>query len=315
MEQSLETGPPPAPLRPRAAFEAAGFFAVLLALTLPDLLAQARSPTLGLAWSELCTMLLPALVAAAGSNLRPAPYLGLDRPRPAAVLLGALLGAAGFLAANGILALWVMVLPRSILDLFPDVSRIFEGPPLERTATVAVAVLLAPLCEETAFRGYLQRTLLRDLGPGRAVGLVALLFAARHLDPVRFPALTALGALFGWLSWRGGSLWPAIAGHLANNALATTLSLLAPPGASPPTRPTLWDALSLLAVGGAGVVALAAAFEKVAPAAPAGGEELPRRDPADPSFKFRLGRVPRPLLAAASAGLLALFALLFASAP
>jgi len=316
LEPTLEQAPPPGPTPTRPAWaEALGFFAVLFALAVPDLLAQARSRTLGLAWSEICTMLLPALVAAAGSNLRPAPYLGLDRARPAAVLLGALIGAAGFVAATGVLALWVMMLPRPFLDLFPDVTRIFEGPPLERSMTVVVAVLLAPLCEEAAFRGYLQRTLLRGLGPGRAVGLAALFFAVRHLDPVRFPALAALGALFGWLAWRGGSLWPAIAGHAANNALATALALVAPAGTSGPPRPTLWDALPPLAVGGAAVVALAAAFRKAAPLPTAPGLELPRRDLADLSTAFRLGRVPGLLVAAASTGVIALLALLLTGAP
>ena len=285
---------------------------MLLVLLLPDLLAQASSRVLGLAWSELFTMLLPAVLAAAGSNLRPARYLGFDRLRPLPTALGALLGLAGFVAANGVMALWVMVLPRRVLEWFPDVGRIFEGPPLARAVVVAVAGLLAPLCEEAAFRGYLQRTLLRAAGPASAITATALLFALRHLDPVRFPALALLGALFGWLAWRGGSLWPAIAAHAANNAAAIATALFAGSGAAALSRPTLREAIAPLLVGGAAALGLAAAFRAAAPQAP--GADLPLRNPANPSTRFRLQLVPGGLLLAVAAGLAGLLALLVWSA-
>ncbi len=285
---------------------------MLLVLLLPDLLAQASSRVLGLAWSELFTMLLPAVLAAAGSNLRPARYLGFDRPRLVPTALGALLGLAGFVAANGVMALWVMVLPRRVLEWFPDVGRIFEGPPLARAVVVAVAGLLAPLCEEAAFRGYLQRTLLRAAGPASAIAATAVLFALRHLDLVRFPALALLGALFGWLAWRGGSLWPAIAAHAANNAAAIASALFAGSGAVALARPTLREAIAPLLVGGVAVAGLAAAFRAAAPQAP--GADLPLQNPADPSTRFRPQLVPGGLLLAVAAGLVGLLALLAWSA-
>jgi membrane protease YdiL (CAAX protease family) len=314
LEPTPETPPPGAPTRsaPGRA-EALAFYGVLLVLVLPDLLAQASNRVLGLAWSELFTMLLPAAVAAAGSNLRVARALGLGRARPLPIALGALLGAAGFLAANGVMALWVMVLPDRLLEVFPDVGRIFEGGPVARAVVIAVAVLLAPLCEEAAFRGYLQRTLLGAMRPAWAIAITALLFAARHLDPVRFPALILLGALFGWLAWRSGSLWPAVAAHAANNALAAGLALLGVGGDAALARPTLVEALGPLLVGGAVTAGLAAAFRSIAPA-PAGPDAVARRDPGDPSTRFRAHLVPRAMWAAALAGAAALFALLASSA-
>ena len=302
---------PPAPARtPPGRPEAAAFFAVLLVLVLPDLVAQTSSRVLGLAWSEIFTMLLPALVAAAGANLRAARYLGFHRPRLLPVALGALLGGAGFLAANGVMALWVMVLPARALEWFPDLGRIFEGPPLARAVIVAIAGLLAPLCEEAAFRGYLQRTLLRAVGPASAIGITALLFAVRHLDPVRFPALALLGALFGWLAWRGGSLWPAIAAHAANNAVAIAVALVAGAGEAAIPRPTLGEALLPLLVGGAAVAGLAVAYRLATSAEATGAAALPLRDATDPSTRFRPRLVPGALVAAAGAGLVGLLLLL-----
>ena len=61
-----------------------------------------------------------------------------------------------------------------------------------------------------------------------AIGLSAVAFAAVHLDPVRFPALLFLGVLYGWLSWRTGSVWPSVLAHAVNNAAATALAVAWP---------------------------------------------------------------------------------------
>ena len=291
--------PPPMPLPEKAPDparkSALAFFAVLLLLLLPDMLAQGVSPAFGLAFGELFTMLLPALAAAAGSNLRPGPYLGFTSARPLPILFGALLGAAGFVAANGVMALWVIALPHSVLDRFPDVAQIFHGTHLTTVAVTLSAVILAPLCEEAVFRGFLQRTLALRHRPAAAVTLAATLFAVRHLDPVRFPALLLLGILFGLLSWRAGSLWPAIAAHAVNNVAAASLALWARPTGVESTMPTVRMALSSLFIGGATVALLVFWFWRTTPAPPALQGPLPLRDPQDPSIQFRLHRLPRSL--------------------
>jgi hypothetical protein len=287
---------------------ALAFFVVLLLLVLPDLVAQGSSRLLGLAWSELFALLLPALVATAGCNLRAGRYLGLDRPRPLPVALGALLGGAGFLAANGVMVAWVAVLPRRVLDAFPDVARLFEGSLTLRVVVTLVAVVVAPFCEEAAFRGHLQRTLSRAVGPAAAIGLTALLFAVRHLDVVRFPALVLLGAVFGWAAWRSGSLWPAVAAHLTNNALASTLAL-GGAGAGNAEVPTLAQAFWPLALGGAALALVASGYRLATPSPPAPAEAIALRDPLDPSTRFRPDRVPPGLAVAILVGLATLSAL------
>jgi hypothetical protein len=315
------TLPEPAPPAPPAApgadpsrKSALAFFAVLLLLLLPDLVAQGASPTLGLAWSELFTLLLPAVMAAAGANLRPAAYLGFARPRPLPLLLGLLLGIAGFVAASGAMSLWVNLLPRRVLELFPDVARIFVAPPLARVAVTLTAVLLAPLCEEAVFRGYLQRTLALRRTPAAAVALAAALFALRHLDPVRFPPLALLGGLFGWIAWRTGSIWPAVAAHVANNAAAAAVALLAPPAGPVVPLPTPAEAVAPLVLGGTAVALLGAWLQGATPGPPPPEAALQLRDPSDPSVRFRLGRLPPRLVQLAGLGLLLLWVLVAASA-
>ncbi|HYD41082.1 MAG TPA: type II CAAX endopeptidase family protein [Anaeromyxobacter sp.] len=300
---------PPAPARPTPA-AAIGFFTVLLALVLFEGLAQLASPVLGLAWSELFTMLLPALVAAAGSNLRVVPYLGLGRPRALPVALGALCGVAGYFAAAGLAGLWISILPRELAERFPDVSRIFRGPVPVQVTITALAAGLAPVCEEAAFRGYFQRTLARASGPGVAIAATGVLFAARHLDPLRFAPLVLLGILFGWLSWRAGSLWPAIAAHAANNGVgaATVLSgLVAPETAQADV--SVGGQVTVLLAGAALLAPIALLYRRATPAPPPADACVEPREPALPTTRFLPWLVPTPLQWAVVAGVVTLLAL------
>jgi hypothetical protein len=217
------------------------------------------------------------------------------------VVLGLLCGAAAFPVANGLMALASAALPESWVRQF-DLSRLFQGPILERAGIALVASLLAPLCEEAAFRGYVQSALFTRRRPGAAIVLSALLFALMHLDPVRFPAVLALGAFFGWLAWRAGSLWPAVAAHAANNGIGSALVLLV--GVEPDLgAPVVGQALFLVAAG-AGVLALFAALYRRATPAPPASEALGvRLDPADPSVRFRWFKVPPSPLALGALGL------------
>jgi membrane protease YdiL (CAAX protease family) len=297
--------PPPAPARKSAL----AFFGVLLALWVPGALAQAATLPLGLAWTEVFAFLLSALVATAGSNLRAAPYLRLGRVRPAALALGGLAGAAGYLFAGSLLALTQRMFSPRVVEAF-DPGRLFEGSRPERLALAAVATLLAPVCEEIAFRGYVQTTLGLRRGPAAAIAGSAVLFALLHMNPVLFPALAVLGAVFGWLAWRAGSIWPAVLAHAVNNAI--TSSSVFGDRTPPPDSPPLSAVAVTLAVGAVGLLVVVAAFRAATsePAPLAGAIVL--RDPGDPSIRFTLARVPPRLLAATVLGATLLAALLVA---
>ncbi len=302
---------------PARAKSALAFFGVLLLIFLPGLLAQAVQRSIGLAWTEVFAFLVPALVATAGSNLRPIRFLRLSAPRASLVALGGLVGAAGYLFAGAVMAAAERLLPQEWVSAF-DVTAVFDAPRWERAALFALATLVAPACEEIAFRGYVLTALAQRHRPAAAISGAALLFALMHLDPVRFPPLLLLGAVFGWLAWRAGSVWPAVAAHAANNAIASALVLAAGPRAKavPP-----WSAVvGSLALGAAALAMLLAGYRAATPRPPAPGEAIELRDPADPSLRFSWERVPTRLRTAALAGLalllpLAVFAMLLAASP
>ena len=299
--------PPPAPPRKSGL----GFFAVLLSLYgVLGTAAQAASPVLGLAWSQAFALLLPAVVAASGSNLRPARALQLAR-RPAvpALALAPVLGAAAFVVAGATMQLTSLVLPARWLEIF-DVAKLFERPPLERAALSLAAATLAPFCEEVAFRGWVLTALRTRYSATSAIALSGLLFAIMHLDPVRFSALVLLGAFFAWLTWRAGSIWPAVLAHATNNGLGLALASAGAAATSlqglPRNRDAAVGALVTLAVGGALLGLLAGAYRRATPAPPPIEDALARADASDPSTAFRFARLPAGALAAITAGVLSL---------
>jgi membrane protease YdiL (CAAX protease family) len=300
-----EPAPPPAPPGRKSAL---AFFALLLALFLPGLLAQSVHFVAGLLWSELFVFLLPALVVTAGSNLRPSAYLRLRPVRPSVMVLGLLSGGAATLLAMGVMAAAQHVIPQRWLETF-DVSKLFEGSALERVLVAAAATLVAPLCEEITFRGYLLTTLLRKARPAVAIGFSALLFALIHLDPVRFPALLVQGAVFAWLSWRAGSVWPAVAAHVANNGIVSLVVLAAPEEVATSALPPAGAVLGALALGVFALAPLLAAFRSAAGPVRSAEDDVVLRDPRDPSTRFRPSRVPASLHLAAFVGAQALLVL------
>ena len=87
----------------------------------------------------------------------------------------------------------------------------------------AIAIV-APLIEELLFRGLLQRSLMHYVPAWAAIILSAFTFALVHMQPLAIPALMALGAAFGFIYHKTGSLRMTIILHMINNALALMLT-------------------------------------------------------------------------------------------
>lgn len=81
------------------------------------------------------------------------------------------------------------------------------------------AVVLAPLFEETLFRGVLLPVAARELGGLGGVLLSALVFAVAHLSLGELPPLFMLGLGLGWLRWSSGRLGCCVLMHALWNGL------------------------------------------------------------------------------------------------
>lgn len=171
----------------------------------------------GLWFSEVVVFLGVPFVALQVTGRAPLRSTGLDQPAKG-LAAGFVLGALNY-AAWAVPLMWVAerFFPAELVERY-SAARLFDRQSgLELSILVAGISLAAPFCEEFFYRGLLQRGLAERLPIARAIVVTALLFSLMHFDPVGFLARFELGLLFGLLAWRGGSLWPAIGAHAANN--------------------------------------------------------------------------------------------------
>jgi membrane protease YdiL (CAAX protease family) len=92
---------------------------------------------------------------------------------------------------------------------------------LGRTVLTAVFVMgIAPVVEEFFFRGFLFQSLRNTWGPVWAVLASAAIFSAIHFDIDKFVPLVIFGTALAFVFHKTESLWPCIALHAVNNALA-----------------------------------------------------------------------------------------------
>jgi membrane protease YdiL (CAAX protease family) len=155
-------------------------------------------------------------------------YVGLD-VNPKLVLLG---------LASGVLLLFVDVIVSAVLTYLFGVSEAVEQSntlitDLSSTTwgliTVATALGLAGVCEEFAFRGFLQSTLTRRYSFIPALITSAFVFGLFHFDPQLVYILSALtaGLVLGYVYHRWNSyVVSAIAHSTVNLVVLATLLLL-----------------------------------------------------------------------------------------
>jgi membrane protease YdiL (CAAX protease family) len=153
-----------------------------------------------------------------------------------AIVTGALLMVPTTFAVSllaGIVATLLDVRPPQVL---PDMTT-----SIDTLAVALAAAVVAPIGEESFFRGFALTAWLRDRGPRSALIRSALLFAGVHILNItslsfgeglaqavlEVAAILPLGLVLGWLFLRHG-MAAAIAGHVTYNGLLMTLVLVAP---------------------------------------------------------------------------------------
>jgi membrane protease YdiL (CAAX protease family) len=124
-------------------------------------------------------------------------------------------GAHNLLEIPGVWMDKYLPAPAWFWELF---NKIFEGDFGWWGAFTKVAII-APIIEESIFRGLILQGFRRNYNSFVAVFMSALLFALFHLNPWQFPATFVLGLLLGWLVVRTDSIILAILGHSINNAM------------------------------------------------------------------------------------------------
>jgi membrane protease YdiL (CAAX protease family) len=124
----------------------------------------------------------------------------------------------GFLLAFTIAILGVLLktpeVPAPMRELLNDRSSLL--------AVAIAGVTIGPLCEELAFRGFMQPLFIRSLGVVPGIFLSALGFGLLHLPQYGYNwqhgvLITLAGAGFGWMRWISGSTVGSTIMHAAYN--------------------------------------------------------------------------------------------------
>lgn len=151
----------------------------------------------------------------------PLRALGLVRPMislPRSALLTLL--ALGF--SIGATFLYGLIIDSLDLEALrpPEIRTEAIFPGIGFLLTFQALVLVTPVSEEVLFRGFVLRGLLVRIGAGPAIVSTALVFSALHLDTGTIIPIFLTGLALGWLNVKTGSLWPCIAAHAGQNAIA-----------------------------------------------------------------------------------------------
>jgi membrane protease YdiL (CAAX protease family) len=107
----------------------------------------------------------------------------------------------------------------------PEIPLPFQQMLQNRPTVVLFAifvVILGPLCEELAFRGFLMPLLMRSFGPATGIIATGFLFGSLHGPEYGWHwqqavLISVAGMVFGWVRFRTGSTAAAVAMHSTYN--------------------------------------------------------------------------------------------------
>lgn len=155
--------------------------------------------------------------------------------RTASVGTDVLRGVAGFLGSLPFLTVAVLiafVLSNTLFKHFPTPEQPFgdiisRGGVLELVLVFFAASVVAPIVEETFFRGVLYTALRGRMGVWPSVFLSSAIFAVIHPLPGGFLQIFALACVFALLRERSGSLLPSMVCHSVYNTVGLLIVTLA----------------------------------------------------------------------------------------
>ncbi len=90
----------------------------------------------------------------------------------------------------------------------------------EATFIIFVVAVIPALCEETLFRGFVQKSFEQKLKPFWSIFITAVFFGLYHFNPYGLLPLIALGAFFGFAAFISDSIFVPIILHFINNLIA-----------------------------------------------------------------------------------------------
>jgi membrane protease YdiL (CAAX protease family) len=179
--------------------------------------------------AQVVLLFVPALLLARLASPEPLVFLRLKRPSFRALFVS----LAGILSLQVLLQVYMTLqdkipLPSGIEKIVNGLKDQLDAALMallragsfgEFLGVVTVIALIPALAEEFAFRGVIQRSFEKGMGPVRAIVVTGIIFGAFHLNPFSIVPLVTLGIYLGFLAWRADSIWMSVAAHFFNNML------------------------------------------------------------------------------------------------
>jgi membrane protease YdiL (CAAX protease family) len=174
----------------------------------------------------LVQSLVGAGIALVAGALSPEPLpkrLALRRHGLGAASLA--VASLGMLLVGSVVSELASALGIPLTGSIAELERVVRAlSPAALAPAALVLGVVAPICEELLFRGYLQTRFCTRWGSWTGVLLASALFGVAHLDWLQGASAFAGGVFLGWLTVRTGSIVPAIVAHAANNLAAVALA-------------------------------------------------------------------------------------------
>ena len=142
------------------------------------------------------------------------------------------IGVAGFVPYIAI-SIILTILATSLIPGF-DIDQVqnvgFQGVLSRESLVLAflTLVVIAPIAEETLFRGYLYGKIKQQLGTFGAIALSSVCFALIHFQANVAVDVFALAIILGILRELTGSIWAGIVLHMVKNGIAYYFLFIAP---------------------------------------------------------------------------------------
>ncbi|MBS5939599.1 CPBP family intramembrane metalloprotease [Clostridium sartagoforme] len=102
-------------------------------------------------------------------------------------------------------------------------APLLEGSLIITFITVGI---VAPIAEEFLFRGVVFNTLQKRFSSAWTIVIQGVLFGVFHLNLVQGSYATILGIVYGYVTYKTKSLWPAIIMHIVNNSMPFIMTII-----------------------------------------------------------------------------------------
>ena len=108
-------------------------------------------------------------------------------------------------------------------EIFKTSSYLNDLPPWTSWPLIVMGSLVAGICEEVGFRGYMQAPLEKKYGPVVAISVTSLVFVVVHLHQAwasgMLAGIFAISFVIGYLAYASNSLLPGIIAHVSFDIL------------------------------------------------------------------------------------------------